>query len=105
MLSDLPRSLPHMRGRPQLRRRRADRATMTLRQLVSTGPVRAERRDPETLVQLHAALVLERQQLRLRGATLDDLEQNRLALVQCQGQPARALIERYLPPAATASAA
>ena len=78
---------------------------MTLRQLVMTRPVRAERRDPETLVQLHAVLVGERQQLRLRGAALDDLEQNRLAIVDCQWELSRALIERYLPPAATASAA
>lgn len=78
---------------------------MTLRQLISTRTVRAERHDPETLVQLHAALVLERQQLRLLGATLDDLEQNRLAIVACQWELSRALIERYLPPTATASAA
>ena len=78
---------------------------MTLRQLVMTRPVRAERRDPETLVQLHEVLVGERQQLRLRGAALDDLEQNRLAIVDCQWELSRALIERYLPPAATASAA
>jgi len=78
---------------------------MTLRQLVMTRPVRAERRDPETLVQLHAALVVERQQLRLLGAELDDLEQNRLAIVDCQWELSRALIERYLPPAAAASAA
>jgi hypothetical protein len=78
---------------------------MTLRQLVSTRPARAERRDPETLVQLHAALVAERQQLRLRGATLQDLEQNRLAIVDCQWELSRALIERYLVPAAAASAA
>jgi hypothetical protein len=78
---------------------------MTLRQLISARPVRAERRDPETLVQLHAALVAERQQLRLGGATLDDLEQNRLAIVDCQWELSRALIERYLPPVAAASAA
>jgi hypothetical protein len=78
---------------------------MTLRQLISTRPVRAERRDPETLVQLHAALVVQRQQLRLGGATLADLEQNRLAIVACQWELSRALIERYLPPAPAASAA
>jgi hypothetical protein len=78
---------------------------MTLRQLVPTRPVRVERRDPETLVQLHAALVLERQQLRLGGAASRELERNRLAIVQCQWELSRALIERYLPPAAAASAA
>ena len=78
---------------------------MTLRQLVMTRPVRSERRDPETLVQLHAVLVVERQRLRLRDAALEDLEQNRLAIVDCQWELSRALIERYLPPAATASAA
>jgi hypothetical protein len=78
---------------------------MTLRQLVSTRQVRAERRDPETLVQLHAALVFERQQLRLGGAAINELERNRLAIVQCQWELSQALIERYLPPAAAASAA
>jgi hypothetical protein len=78
---------------------------MTLRQLVSTRPGPAARRDPETLVQLHAALVVERQQLRLSGAAVKELERNRLAIVQCQWELSRALIERYLPPASAASAA
>ena len=78
---------------------------MTLRQLVSTRLGCAERRDPETLVQLHAALALERQQLRLGGAAARELERNRLAIVHCQWELSRALIERYLPPAAAASAA
>ena len=78
---------------------------MTLRQLVSTRPDRTRRHDPETLVQLHAALVLERQQLRLGGAATRELERNRLAIVHCQWELSRALIERYLPPAAAASAA
>jgi hypothetical protein len=78
---------------------------MTLRQLVSTRPDRTRRRDPDTLVQLHAALVVERQQLRLGGAADKELERNRLAIVQCQWELSRALIERYLSPAAAASAA
>jgi hypothetical protein len=78
---------------------------MTLRQLVSTRPVRAQRRDPETLVQLHAALVFERQQLRLGGAAAKELERNRLAIVDCQWELSQALIQRYLPPAVAASAA
>lgn len=78
---------------------------MSLRQLVSTRPEQVRRHDPETLVQLHATLVGERQQLRLGGAAIKDLEQNRLAIVQCQWELSRALIERYLPPAAAASAA
>jgi hypothetical protein len=78
---------------------------MTLRQLVSTRPVRAQRRDPETLAHLHAALVVERQQLRLGGAATKELERNRLAIVDCQWELSQALIQRYLPPAAAASAA
>ena len=34
-----------------------------------------------------------------------ELERNRLAIVDCQWELSRALIERYLPPAAAASAA
>ena len=78
---------------------------MSLRQLVSTRPEEVLLHDPETLVQLHATLVVERQQLRLGGAAAKELERNRLAIVQCQWELSRALIERYLPPAAAASAA
>ena len=78
---------------------------MSLRQLVSTRPDQVLLHDPETLVKLHATLVVERQQLRLGGAAAKELERNRLAIVQCQWELSRALIERYLPPAATASAA
>ena len=78
---------------------------MSLRQLVSTRPGQVLLDDPETLVQLHATLVVERQQLRQGGAAAKELERNRLAIVQCQWELSRALIERYLPPAAAASAA
>ena len=50
----------------------------------------------ETLTELHAALVRERQTLRADGGTGDALEQNRLAIVRCQWELSRALIERYL---------
>jgi hypothetical protein len=47
----------------------------------------------------------ERQQLRREGAPAEELERNRLAIVQCQWELSQALIERYLPPAAAPSAA
>jgi hypothetical protein len=62
-------------------------------------------RDVETLSDLHAALVRERQQLRSLGAETTDLERNRLAIVHCQWELSRALIARYLRPAATPTAA
>jgi hypothetical protein len=63
------------------------------------------RRDVETLAELHAALVRERQHLRSQGAETAELERNRLAIIDCQWQLSRALIERYLRPEATPSAA
>jgi hypothetical protein len=43
-------------------------------------------------------LVLERQSLRERGATADELERNRLEIVRGQWQLAYAAIERHRPP-------
>ena len=63
------------------------------------------RRNVETLTELHTALVRERQELRAGGAQGEALEQNRLAIVHCQWELSRALIERYLPPAAATHAA
>ena len=60
---------------------------------------------PENLKQLHTTLVDERQELRRDGAPADQLERNRLAIVQCQWELSRALIELYLPPAAAPTAA
>ena len=65
----------------------------------------APRRNVETLTELHAALVRERQDLRAGGAALEALEQNRLAIVHCQWELSRALIERHLPPATAFTAA
>jgi hypothetical protein len=53
-------------------------------------------RNVETLAELHAELVRERQDLRAGDAELAALEQNRLAIVHCQWELSRALIERYL---------
>jgi hypothetical protein len=78
---------------------------VTLRRLIPTRSDRAGRRDPETLAQLHAALVVERQQLRVGGAPVEELERNRLEIVQCQWELSQALIERHAPPAAAPSAA
>jgi hypothetical protein len=62
-------------------------------------------RDVEALAELHAALVRERQQLRSGGADSAELERNRLAIVHCQWELSRALIARYLSPAAAPSPA
>jgi hypothetical protein len=80
-------------------------AVPTLRRLVSERPRAARRPDPEMLGHLHTTLVSERQQLRREGAAAEELESNRLAIVRCQWELSRALIERYLPAAAAPSAA
>jgi len=73
--------------------------------LVSSRAFSARELDPEALTQLHTTLVDERQQLRREGAPAEELESNRLAIVQCQWELSQALIERYLPPSAAPSAA
>ena len=80
-------------------------AAPTLRRLVSSRVLPGRQLNLETLAQLHTTLVDERQQLRQDGAPAEALERNRLAIVQCQWELSRALIERYLPPAAAPSAA
>jgi hypothetical protein len=77
----------------------------TLRQLVSPRARGSRLSDPETLKQLHTTLVDERQELRRDGAAAEELERNRLAIVQCQWELSSALIERYLPRTAAPSAA
>jgi len=73
--------------------------------LVSSRVLPGRQLDLESLTQLHTTLVDERQQLRRNAAPTEELERNRLAIVQCQWELSRALIERYLPPAAAPSAA
>jgi hypothetical protein len=80
-------------------------AAPALRRLVSSRAFSARQLDPEVLTQLHTRLVDERQELRRQGAPAEELERNRLAIVQCQWELSQALIERYLPPAAAPSAA
>ena len=80
-------------------------AAPTLRRLVSSRVLPGRQLDLETISQLHTTLVDERQQLRRNGAPAEELERNRLAIVRCQWELSRALIERYLPPAAAPSAA
>jgi hypothetical protein len=80
-------------------------AAPTLRRLVSSRVLPGRQLDLESLTQLHTTLVDERQQLRRNDAAAEELERNRLAIVQCQWELSRALIERYLPPAAAPSAA
>jgi len=80
-------------------------AVPALRRLVSSRVLPGRQLDLESLAQLHTTLVDERQQLRRNAAPTEELERNRLAIVQCQWELSRALIERYLPPAAAPSAA
>jgi hypothetical protein len=80
-------------------------AVPALRRLVSSRSRPGRQHDPEVLSQLHTTLVNERQQLRRDGAAAEELERNRLAIVECQWELSRALIERYLPPAAAAGMA
>jgi hypothetical protein len=56
----------------------------------------------ESLSDQHATLVRERQELRSTGAALEQLERNRLAIVECQWQLSQALIARHLLPATAA---
>jgi hypothetical protein len=80
-------------------------AAPTLRRLVSSRVLPGRQPDLERLAQLHTTLVDERQRLRGEGAPAEELERNRLAIVQCQWELSRALIDRHLPPAAAPSAA
>jgi len=52
-----------------------------------------------------AGLVVERQELRARGASIASLERNRLQIARAQWELGHALIERYLLRPATRSAA
>ena len=80
-------------------------AAPTLRRLVSSRVLPGRQLDLEGLTQLHTTLVDERQRLRRNAAPAEELERNRLAIVQCQWELSQALIERALPPAAAPSAA
>jgi hypothetical protein len=80
-------------------------AAPALRRLVHSRAYSTRQLDAEALTQLHTTLVDERQELRRQGAPAEELERNRLAIVQCQWELSQALIERYLPPAAAPSAA
>jgi hypothetical protein len=80
-------------------------ASTTLRRLVSARPNGTAQTDLDGLKDLHTKLVNERQQLRSKGAPADELERNRLAIVSCQWDLSRALIERYLEPGAAAASA
>jgi hypothetical protein len=77
-----------------------------LRQRLPKRVRRSRLRHPvETLIERHAELVAERQQLRFLGAGEAALERNRLAIVRCQWDLSHALIERHAPAAAAAAAA
>ena len=59
----------------------------------------------ESLVIRIAALVVERQELRTRGATPAAIEQNRLQIARAQWELAHALIDRHGPAEPARSAA
>ena len=80
-------------------------AAPTLRRLVSSRVLPGRQLDLESLTQLHTTLVDERQQLRRNAAPTEELERNRLAIVHCQWELSRALIDRYLVPAVSPTAA
>jgi hypothetical protein len=63
------------------------------------------RADVENLTLQIAGLVVERQELRARGASNASLERNRLQIARAQWELGHALIERYLPQPAARSAA
>jgi hypothetical protein len=77
--------------------------------MTSLRPLRFRRRRAtstvETLTELLRTLTLERQSLRAAGAGSVALERNRVAIARAQWELSHALIERYLPQAAAASAA
>ncbi|HEX6490412.1 MAG TPA: hypothetical protein VF002_03435 [Gaiellaceae bacterium] len=77
---------------------------ISLRPQAPARPQPTRRRELETLHELNRALVHERQQLRSEGARAEELERNRLAIVNCQWELSRALIERHLPAAASSAA-
>jgi hypothetical protein len=52
-----------------------------------------------------AELVVERQELRIRGASNVSLERNRLQIARAQWELGHALIDRYLPESASAQSA
>ena len=80
-------------------------ASTTLRWLVSPRLRRTGQTDLDGLNELHTKLVNERQLLRSEGAPAEELERNRLAIVNCQWKLSRALIERYLDAGAAAPSA
>ena len=59
----------------------------------------------EALTLRVAQLVVERQELRIRGASAVSLERNRLQIARAQWELGHALIDRHLPEPATQSAA
>jgi hypothetical protein len=59
-----------------------------------------DRESVETLYARLAGLTAERQALRARGASVEELERNRVRIARGQWELAHALIDRYLPEAA-----
>ena len=63
------------------------------------------RADVEDLALRIGGLVVERQQLRARDASLASLERNRIQIARAQWELGHALIERHLPQPAAQTAA
>jgi hypothetical protein len=81
-------------------------ASLTLRpKVASRSRLPRSRCDVQALLELHTALVRERQQLRTTDAAADELELNRLAIVHCQWELSRALIDAHGPSASASPAA
>lgn len=59
----------------------------------------------ETLTLRVAELVVERQELRIRGASTVSLERNRLQIARAQWELGHAMIDRHLPQSAARTAA
>jgi hypothetical protein len=59
----------------------------------------------ESLTLRVAELVVERQELRIRGASTTSLERNRLQIARAQWELGHALIDRHLPESASAQSA
>ncbi len=59
----------------------------------------------EALTLRVAELVVERQELRIRGASIVSLERNRLQIARAQWELGYALIDRHLPEPAAENAA
>jgi hypothetical protein len=90
MLSDVVSTLPSVVGIPFSRR-----ATVPMKALVTRSAAR-NGMDVERLTDRLERLTRERQNLRARRDSVEELERNRLEIIRAQWDLSRALIDRYL---------